>query len=120
MSHLNSMIKSEPDKVMSPELAEVKANDVNKEPTLIPEGKSCEQTSNQLLDILIILLLTEMKQGWWKISSVEEFEELCRSLHCRGIREKHLHRSATKHRNYCLNAIEQANAPGRFLYFFLL
>ena len=57
-------------------------------------------------------MFLEMKQGWWRIASEEEFDRLCNSLHCRGMREKHLQRVAMKHKKYCLQAIEQANAPG--------
>ncbi|XP_053408583.1 bromodomain adjacent to zinc finger domain protein 2B-like isoform X2 [Mercenaria mercenaria] len=50
----------------------------------------------------------EYKKGWWKINEAEQFSQLQKCLHPRGIREKSLQKTIQKFQDYTLTSCSKA------------
>lgn len=53
---------------------------------------------------VVMLLLTEMQFGWWRITDLEDLKSLLKVLNLRGIREKSLQKQIQKHLDYITQA----------------
>lgn len=56
--------------------------------------------SSLLTAAIPVCLLAAKVRGWWWIRDPEEVKALLQALHCRGIREKALHKHLSKHMEF--------------------
>lgn len=47
-----------------------------------------------------MFFLAEMLCGWWRMSNIEEMQNLIKAFHSRGIRERVLQKQIQKHLEY--------------------